>query len=77
MTIAQDIWTDLTSRDFEMFSMSQPVAKYCTPIFVNHDKLHLKYSLSSVLAFLENAYGGKYNFELIDAYIVVSVKEPK
>jgi hypothetical protein len=55
----------------------QPTSKFCTPNHSDPTKLRLKYTTPTIIPFLEGVFGSKYDFELIDQYIIVSIKETK
>jgi hypothetical protein len=73
----QEIWDDLNKTGFEMFGIpNQSISKYSTPIFVG-SRLRIKPIISSLLPFLEMAFSSKYDFELAEAYILISEKGSK
>lgn len=74
-TTAEKIWSSIKNIHIEMFGLpAQKIDAYCTPIFIDPNKLHLSYKIGALLPALETALASKYNVELADKYIVVSIK---
>lgn len=77
-TQAQQIWAEIQGKPLEMFALpAQTVAKYCTPVTVEPSRLYLDYKgVGAVVPALESAIGSKFAVELMDRFVVVSVRAP-
>lgn len=75
-TVADKIWADLKNAQIDIFGLpGQIVSQYCQPMIVDPNKLHLMFKIGAVLPALEEAFSKKYNFQLADKFIVVSLKD--
>lgn len=76
-TEAGKIWSEIKDRTIEMFSLpNQKVNQYCSPRFIDPEKLYLLTTATSVLPSLETALGANFIVELADKYTVVSRAVP-
>lgn len=74
-TVAEKIWENIKDKTIDMFALpGQTPAKYCKPVTVEPHKLYLKFTVSAVLPALEEAFKSIYNVELVDKYIVMTIK---
>lgn len=72
------IWQAIRELSIEMFALpNQIVSNYCKPVDVEPSKLYLIANAAALLPALELVLKGKYNVELVDKYIVVSVIDKK
>jgi len=75
-TVATKIWNSISSQPISLFALpAQPVSHYCEPITIEPTKLYLKYKIGSLINALEEAFGKRYDFQVVDKYIAVSEKE--
>ena len=76
--VADEIWIEIKSTDIQAFGLpGQTIDKYCAPIPVEPTKLYLKYTMSTVVPFMIEKLGSKYDINLDGLYITVARKETK
>jgi hypothetical protein len=77
-TLADKIWADIKDVELGLFALEgQSVSKYCTPILVEPFHLYLSNNkgIGAVLPAMEEALFKKYDVEMQDRFIVVSLKK--
>jgi hypothetical protein len=77
-TEAEQVWSEIKDRPMELFGLpAQTVAAHCTPVAVEPSHLYLDYkNIGAVVPALETCIGNKYYVELMDRFVVVSVRKP-
>lgn len=75
LTKAQKIWEEIKNKPIELFGLpGQTVSKYCTPVFIEPNKLYVQYKIGALLPMLEELLRNKYDVELVDKYITIAPK---
>jgi hypothetical protein len=78
LTQAQQIWNEIQNKQLELFALpAQLVSKYFTPVSVEPSRLYLdNKGVGATIPALETALGSKFAVELMDRFVVVSVRVP-
>lgn len=72
---SEKIWKEIKDTKIDMFSLpDQVVSQYCKPVIIEEHKLYLTFTVSSVVAALEQALNKDYDVEMGDKFIFVTRK---
>lgn len=73
--VSVQIWSDLKDREVDMFAIKGKTVKdYVVMKDLHPEKLFLVPKATSLLSYLEDSFGSKYNFTQFEKYIVVEKK---
>jgi hypothetical protein len=76
--VADQIWAEIAKVDTQAYGLpGQTIDKFCTPIPVEPTKLYLKYTNSTIVAFMQEVLSTRYDVDLNGLYITVERKVAK
>lgn len=74
-TMSEKIWDDIQYVRLDLFGLpAQTISKYCSPVPVEPTKLYLSYKVGAILPAMEMSLASKYDVNLLDKYLVISLK---